>query len=69
MMATTQYYNLWKTVNPNADFSKIENAMRLGISTDWEDYFLKDNAHDSSWMQKYFPTLLTKQIIYFCQPL
>ena len=44
MMNTTQYYNLWKTVNPNADFSKIENAMRLGISTDWEDYFLKDNA-------------------------
>lgn len=44
VMNTTQYYDLWKTINPNADFSKIENAMRLGISTDWEDYFLKDNA-------------------------
>ncbi|MEY8474876.1 SusC/RagA family TonB-linked outer membrane protein [Parabacteroides johnsonii] len=44
MMNTTQYYNLWKTVNPNADFSQIENAMRLGITTDWQDYFLKDNA-------------------------
>lgn len=44
MMNTTQYYNLWKTINPNADFSQIENAMRLGISTDWKDYFLKDNA-------------------------
>lgn len=47
VMNTTQYYDLWKTINPNADFSKIENAMRLGISTDWEDYFLKDNA--STW--------------------
>lgn len=44
MMNTTQYYNLWKTINPNANFSQIENAMRLGISTDWQDYFLKDNA-------------------------
>lgn len=44
MMNTTQYYNLWKSIKPNADFSKIENAMRLGISTDWQDYFLKDNA-------------------------
>ncbi len=44
MMNTSEYYNLWKTINPGANFSTIENAMRLGISTDWQEYFLKDNA-------------------------
>ena len=44
MMNTEQYYTLWKSINPNANFSVIEKAMGLGISTDWQDYFLKDNA-------------------------
>jgi len=44
MMNTTQYYNFWKTVKPDANLSTVEKYMNMGISTDWADYFLKDNA-------------------------
>lgn len=44
MMNTEQYYTLWKSINPKADLSVVEKAKGLGISTDWQDYFLKDNA-------------------------
>ena len=44
MMNTTQYYNLWKTIKPGANLSTVEKYMNMGISTDWADYFLNDNA-------------------------
>lgn len=44
MMNTTQYYNFWKTVKPDANLSTVEKYMNMGISTDWADYFLKNNA-------------------------
>ncbi len=44
MMTTSQYYDLWKTISPNADFSIIRKYMDMGISTDWQSYLMKDNA-------------------------
>lgn len=43
-MTTSQYYDLWKTISPNADFSIIRKYMDMGISTDWQSYLMKDNA-------------------------
>ena len=44
MMTTSQSYDLWKTISPNADFSIIRKYMDMGISTDWQSYLMKDNA-------------------------
>ena len=33
MMSTSQYYDLWKTIAPNADLSIIKQYMDMGINT------------------------------------
>ena len=49
LMNSEQYFNFCETVNPNYKTNEAfqankEFALKHGISTDWYDYFFKDNA-------------------------